>query len=126
VSFDIFLQSFKDGDAAPGDPEAAWRVLAPYLAGALTGGYARVRTPDGEAAVYGAGRDALMINHASGQIIWQIMVDVARAADWVIMPVGCPVCVLREEMINDLPAELQDDAVVVGSGAEVLDVVPQA
>ena len=97
-----------------------------YLAGAPTGGCARVHTPDGEAAVYGAGRDALMINQASGQIIWQIMVDVARVADWVITPVGCPVCVLREKMINDLPAELQDDAVVVGSGAEVLDVVAQA
>jgi hypothetical protein len=54
------------------------------------------------------------------------MVDVARAADWVIMPVGCPVCVLREEMISDLPAELRDDAVVVECGADVLDVVAQA
>ena len=54
VSFDIFLQSFKDGHAAPGDPAAAWHVLGPYLA-APAGGHARVRTRDGEADVYGAG-----------------------------------------------------------------------
>jgi hypothetical protein len=71
VSFDIFLQSFKNGDAAPGDPEAAWRALEPYLAGPPSAGYARARTSDGGAAVYGAGSDALMINHASGQVIWR-------------------------------------------------------
>jgi hypothetical protein len=37
VSFDIFLQSFKNGEAAPGDPEAACRELEPYLAGAPDG-----------------------------------------------------------------------------------------
>lgn len=54
------------------------------------------------------------------------MVDVAKAAGWVIMPVGCPVCVMREDMIGELPAELQDDAVVIRSGAELLDVVARS
>jgi hypothetical protein len=126
VSFDIFLQSFKNGEAAPGDPEAACRELEPYLAGAPDGGYARVRTPDGEAGVYGIGSDALMFNHASGQVIWQVMVNVAKAADWIIIPVGCPVCVMREDMISHMPAELRDNAVVVRSDTEVLDVMDQA
>jgi hypothetical protein len=67
-----------------------------------------------------------MFNHASGQVIWQVMVNVAKAADWIIMPVGCPVCVMREDMISHLPAELRDNAVVVRSGTEVLDVMDQA
>jgi hypothetical protein len=73
--------------------------------------------------VDGLGGASLMINHASGELIWQVMVDVARAAGFVIMPVGCPVCVAREEMIEDLPGELQDGAVVVRSGVELLKAV---
>ena len=42
MSFDIFLQSFKDGEAAPGNPEAARQALEPYLAGAPDEGYALV------------------------------------------------------------------------------------
>ncbi len=126
MSFDIFLQSIKNGEAAPGTPEAAHRALGPYFAGAPDGGYAKVRTADGEADVYGVGSASLMINHAGGEVIWQVMVDVAMAADWVIMPVGCPVCVMREDMISELPAELQDGAVVIRSGAELLDVIARS
>ena len=125
MSFDIFLQSFAGGQAALGDPGAALRVLEPYLAGPADGGYAKARTADGAADVYGLGSDCLMINHASGTLIWQVMVDVARAAGYVILPVGVPACVVREEMIGDLPGELRDGAVVVRSGAELQDAVTQ-
>jgi hypothetical protein len=123
MSFDIFLQSFKDGEATQGNPEAARLALEPYLAGALEEGYARIRTADGEADVYGVGSDSLMFNHAGGESIWQVMVDVARAAEWVIMPVGFPVCVMREDMISELPAELQDAALVISSGADLRDAI---
>jgi hypothetical protein len=79
MSFDIFLQCFKDGEAAPGNPEAARQALEPYLAGAPDEGYALVRTADGEADVYGVGSDHLMFNHPGGEVIWQVMVDVAKA-----------------------------------------------
>jgi len=127
VSFDIFLQSFAGGEAAPGDPVAARRVLDPYLAAPPDGnGYAKVRTDDGEADVYGVGSDSLMINHASGTLIWQVVVDVAEAGGYVILPIGVPACLVREEMTGDLPGELRDGAVVVRSGAELLDAVARA
>jgi hypothetical protein len=47
VSLSVFLQPLKDGEAAPGDPEAARRKLEPYLAEAPARGYGRVRTADG-------------------------------------------------------------------------------
>ena len=126
VSFDIFLQSFKDGVAAAGNAEAARQVLETYLAKVPDEGYALVRTADGEADVYGVGSDSLMFNHAGGVLIWQVMVDVAKAADWVIMPVGCPVCVVRAEMIRELPAGLKDDAVVINSGADLREVIARS
>jgi len=126
MSFDILLQSFKGGEAAPGNPEAARRILEPYLAGDPEEGYALVRTADGEADAYGVGGDHLLFNHAGGEMIWQVMVDVAKAADWVIMPVGCPVCVMRKEMISELPPEMQDNAVVITSGAELQDAIARS
>jgi hypothetical protein len=126
VSFDVFLQSFRCGEAASGEPGAALRELEPYLVGAPSSGCARVRTGDGNADVYGLGGADLMINQASGELIWQVIVDVARAAGYAIMPVGCPVCVVRDEMIDDLPGDLQDGALVVRSGGELLRAIAQA
>jgi hypothetical protein len=123
MSPDIFLQSFSNGGAGGGDPEAALRVLEPYLTAADDAdGRVRVRTDDGEADVYGLG-DGLMVNHASGQLIWQVLVDVSAASDYAIMPIGHPVCVTRKEMIDQLPPELRDAAVVIGSGADLISVM---
>ena len=80
-------------------------------------------TPDGDAEVYGLGGDGLMITHASGEFIWQVMVDVAIAGDYVIMPVGCAVCVVHQEMMDQLPEVLRDRAVLVRSGSDVLSVL---
>jgi hypothetical protein len=82
-----------------------------------------ITTEDGEADVYGLGTDHLMINHASGTHIWQIMIDVARAADLAILPVGGPTCVVDTAMFASLPEELREDAVLVGSGKELLEVI---
>lgn len=123
MSYDVFLQSFVNGGAGGGDPEAAQRVLAPHLTVADGDhGQIRVRTADGEADVYSLG-EGLMVNRASGEDIWQILVDVSAASDYAIMPVGHPVCVTRKEMIAQLPEELREGAVVVGSGEDLLSVL---
>ena len=123
MSFDIFLRSFARGAAAKGDPAAAFRVLEPYFAGDPAGGFADVSTPDGDAEVYGLGGDGLMITHASVSSYGRSLVDVAVAGDYVIMPVGCAVCVVHQEMMDQLPEVLRDRAVVVRSGSDVLSVV---
>lgn len=126
MSFDIFLQAFAGGQAAAGRPDEAFRMLEPHLDRSPADGFAHVTTPDGAADVFGIGTTGLMINHASGESIWQLVVDVAGAGDYAIMPVGTPVCIVREDMKDDLPAALRVDAVVVRSGADVMKVVVNA
>lgn len=54
------------------------------------------------------------------------MVDVARAAEYVIMPVGCPTCMTTIDHIGDLPEELRACAIVVQRGEDVLAAVLHA
>jgi hypothetical protein len=122
VSLDIFLQGFESGDGASGLPDEANRVLQPYLR-VRKDGFAKVVTDDGDAEVYGVGTDGVMFTHASGRRVWDVILEVARAGNWVIMPVGCPTCVPTASMIAELPDDLRAEAVVVNSGADLLDVV---
>lgn len=44
------------------------------------------------------------------------------AGDWVIMPIGAPLCIVREEQRKWVPDELKDEAIVlVRSGSELRD-----
>lgn len=126
MSFGILLQSFAHGQAAAGHPDGAFRALEPYLDGSPADGFAHLATPDGDADVFGIGSTGLMINGDSGEFIWQLLVDVAVAGDYAIMPVGRPVCLVREDMKDDLPEEMRADAVVVRSGADVMNLVTAA
>ena len=96
-------------------------IVTPLLAGAVSDGFGRIVTADGEADLYGLGEDdhGLMINHASGREIWQLIVDVARSGGYAVLPVGCPVCVVDEVMIGHLPDELRQDAVLVHDGGDL-------
>jgi hypothetical protein len=49
MSFDVFLQGFAGGGAAPGRPDAAVQVLTPYLGEASSDGFVRVQRADGDA-----------------------------------------------------------------------------
>jgi hypothetical protein len=120
VSYDIFLQRFKAGESVDGGAREARAVLAGYLVGAPDGGYARLCLIDGEADVYGIGEDSLMFNEISGEQIWQVIVDVARASGQVILPLGGRTCVLDEVMLTELPEFLRTGATIVTSGPELL------
>ena len=121
MSFDIFLQGFVDGEAAPGDRASAIAIVTPLLAGPVSDGFGRIVTVDGEADIYGLGDSdqGLMINHVSGRQIWQLIIDVARAAGYAVLPVGGPVCVVDEVMIGHLPDELRHHAVLVRDGGDL-------
>jgi hypothetical protein len=123
VSFDVFLQRFGDHR---GDARAGARVLEPLLVSPPSDGYGLVRTTDGEADVYGLGTDSLMFTHASGRQVRQVMVDVAHAAGYAIMPVGCPTCVTRVEHVADLPEEVRSSVVVIQNGDDLLATVTDA
>jgi hypothetical protein len=128
VSFDIFFQAFAHGDPVDADEPAATAVLVPWVSGEEPDyKFVRVETSDGGADVYGYGTaNSLMINHAAGRAIWDLMFDVAKAGGYVVLPVGCPTCVTRPEQVDDLPEELRADVVVVHSGDDLLRVVETA
>jgi len=120
MSFDVYLQDFAD---KPADRSASVgrRVLAPLL----DAGAENILTADGSAAVYGASDaplEGLMFNHIEGDRAWDVIFDAAVVGDWVIMPVGAPLCIVREEQRNSVPDELEDEGIVlVRSGSELRD-----
>ena len=81
-----------------------------------------VQVGDGTADVYLDG-DNMMANRISGEDPWDLLVQGARAAGWVIVPVGCPVCLTDDDQRLDLPHDLLDDVVLVSTGAQLLQVI---
>jgi hypothetical protein len=124
VAFDIFLQRFEGGDAADANAADLAAVLDP-LVEARGPGWARIQTSDGAADVYGTDNLAtgVMVNHASGRAVWDVLFELARAGRLAVMPVGCPTCVIEAEQRADLPPELQPEAVEISSGDELFRIV---
>ncbi len=126
MSFDVFLQSFSKGKASDANANAARKVLEPHVVES-DGGWARIETADGEADLYGYDtlNRGLMVNHAAGSDIWDLLVEVASAGGMVIMPVGCRTCVTDQVAVDDLPSDLATSAVVVASGTDLLRVIQE-
>jgi len=120
VSFDIFVQGFRDGDASQLDATQVMGSLAPYASEA-EGAFARLTFADGEADLFGWDdlASGFMINHVSGRIAWDVLVDLARRLRLAILVAGFT-AVVHDSDLADLPEELRADAVIIGSGAELL------
>jgi hypothetical protein len=126
MSFDVFFQRFVGGEAVPGGGEVMRATLAPYIAREEPEHhFALVEYGDGSADVYLDG-DNMMANHITGNEPWHLLVEGARAAEWVIMPVGFPTCITDDGQRADLPDELPADVVLVTNGAELLHVITSA
>ena len=113
------------GEPAAADPAAVLDTLEPYAAQDHT----MLVTTDGGAAIYGLGDPGaghLMINHAGGLVIWDVIYEVARAAGFVIMPVSCGTLVPGAELIPHLPPDLPEPVLQVGSGKDVLAALQSA
>ena len=117
MSFDVFFQGFLAGQSSRRGGAQMREVLAPHVV-ERRDTFLHVRFGDGEADVY-VDDDAMMAHHVSGQDAWDLLLEGARAANWVIMPVGCPTCLTRPDQREELPAELRADAVVVDTGADL-------
>lgn len=123
VSFDVFFQRFRNGDAEPGGGDAMREVLAPYIVREEPEhSFAEVKYGDGMADVY-LSRNSMMANHISGTEPWDLLVRGARAANWVIIPVRCPTCITEESEREHLPDGLGDAAVLVANGDDLLRVI---
>ena len=87
--------------------------------------FAHVVIGDGEADVY-LSEDHMMATHVGGEQPWDLLVIGARAATWVIMPMGYPVLITDEAQRAHLPDGLGDDAMRVRTGQDVLRVLRDA
>ena len=115
MSFDIVLQRFMHGEPAAADSVAVLGALEPYAAHDQT----MLLAADGDAAIYGLDDPSaghLMINHAGGLDIWDVIYELARVAGFVIMPIGCGTLVPDAELIPHLPRELPEPILQVFSG----------
>jgi len=84
--------------------------------------FALVEYGDGSADVY-LDRGGMMANHVSGERPWDLLVQGAQAAGWVIMPVGCTTCITDERQRAHVPDGLDDDVTLVDSGEALLRVI---
>jgi hypothetical protein len=129
MSFDIHLQAFKDGEAVDRDgAEVRQRLLRVAKRYEPESGFVEVGDDLGPADIYGvppegAALKSLMFNHV-GDNGFDLLVEVAQIARLVVMPLGCPVCIVHEEQRQDLPPELAEaDVEVVTTGKALLDVI---
>lgn len=124
VSFDVFFQPFRNGEAGSGGGDRMRAVLRPHITREEPEQkFARVEIGTGSADVY-LDDDSMLANRISGEEPWDLLVQGARAAGWVILPVGCPTCITDEQQREHLPPELKEEEVVlVSSGAELLGAI---
>lgn len=121
----MFVQGFRHGAARTMERGVFDTVFGPHTDHAEPEyGYQHVATADGaEADVYveaaGDGLAGVMINDFSPGQVLDLVAEFARQADAVIIPVGCPTLLVSSEQIRHLPRELQDDVLVVETGADI-------
>ena len=121
MSFDVFFQGFLAGASSERGGVQMREVLAPHISEEDVT-FLRVRVGDGEADIY-LRDDGMMANHIAGRDPWDLLVQGARAANWVIMPAGCPTCLTQSRQQEELPQGLDDEVVVVETGADLRAVI---
>lgn len=123
MSFDVFFQPFTNGEMGSGGGDKMREVLSPYIKREEPEHtFALLEIGTGSADLY-LDENSMMANHISGDEPWDVLVQGAQAAGWVIIPVGCPTCITDEQQREHLPAELQEAVVLVRSGTELLQAI---
>ena len=126
MSFDVFVQAFRNGDATPADADAVRQILTQYVTETDSAGFARLSTADGGADLYGYDElgSGFMANHVSGSDAWEVLVRAAVAGGLVIIPVGCPVGITDRSSFEHLPDGLRAGEVsIVSSGTQLIDLI---
>ncbi|MET4622977.1 hypothetical protein ABIE18_004457 [Arthrobacter sp. 2762] len=123
MSFDVYFQGFRDGGNTSGGGEIVRLKLEPYIVREDPAqNFAYVEYGDGSIDVY-LNEDSMVANHVVGEEPWKLLFDAAQAADWVILPVGCPTCITDEAQRRHLPEELDAEVAVVSSGEDLLRII---
>lgn len=123
VSFDVFFQRFLHGEVLSGGGELMRQVLQSFITSEQPEHhFLLLECADGTADVYLHGDD-MMANQVSGEEAWDLLVRGAREAGWVILPIGCATCITDEAQHEHLPEGLDEGAVLVATGNELLSVI---
>ena len=117
MAFDIF---FAPVPGLPFDGDAVQRLLDADAARSHLGATV-VTTRDGGADIYGPpDPDSwLMVNHAEGSDVWELMYQMAAAGPYQVMPIGCETFVTAADHLGLVPDEAQRPIVLVACGAEM-------
>ncbi|WP_158780836.1 hypothetical protein [Streptomyces sp. NRRL S-237] len=123
MSFDIFVCRFENGEPASLDMSAAHEILAPHVVARDPEiGFLQVSTAEGEeAGVYLNGPTGITLNRFGGDGIMELLADLLRRLDAVLVVPGGSTIIRRDEDRALLPAALKDEwpVVVARSGAEI-------
>lgn len=127
MALDIHMIPFEGGDSGVVDREVGDEILD-GLATDREESFLRIVTDDGDAEVYGVDDPStgLMITHAAGRTVWDVIYLLAKRAGYTVLPVGCPMCITDEEQRSDLPESIPQPVIVISSGADLLDAVENA
>ncbi|MFF5177057.1 hypothetical protein ACFY2Q_03385 [Micromonospora sp. NPDC000316] len=125
MSYDMFVQRFEQGDAAPMAGDAFLAVFAPRAdRRGPQHSYWHISADDGGTAdLYATLADdtlgSLIISRFSVGAVLDLLVKFVGLADAVVLPPGYPALLAHESQRCHLPEELRADAVVVQAGADV-------
>jgi hypothetical protein len=128
VSYDVFLFRFEHGETTDIDAGRLMSLVEPLIVHRAEN-FARVRAADGgEADLYGVDENAatLMFSHWSWGGICDLMADLARELDMVIVPPDRPAMIAAERQRAHLPDEFTAEATVVRTGADIQRVINPA
>lgn len=129
MSFDVFVQRMVNGELAAADSDVLRELIAPHVTSTEPeSDYAQLRFDDGTADLYGYGDlgSGFMVNHVSGRLAWDLVATVATRCDMTLMAPGVAPMISSEPTRAHLPDGLGEEAVVVTSGAEILEVFAAA
>ncbi|MEU4481955.1 hypothetical protein AB0F68_28400 [Micromonospora sp. NPDC023966] len=125
MSYDMFVQRFDQGDAAPMADDAFLVVFEPRVDHREPQhSYWHITVDDGgEADIYAAladgTLDSLMVTRFSTGTVLDMLVKFIGLADAVVLAPDCPTLLAHEGQRHHLPEELRADAVVVHAGSDV-------
>lgn len=131
MSYDLCLTRFDEGEAVEIDAPEFWQLLASaWEAPPDKHGFVRLVLGAGEADVYagqfGVPQDSVMINHFGGDEIMDLIVELARQADAVIIAPDSPPLLTRTDQREQLPPDMDlGEPILITSGHELRQTIEQ-
>lgn len=129
MSFDVYAQRFVDGEPVDEDSGLVRDLVAPHVARIESGSdFAELHFDDGTADFYGIANPGtgFMVNHISGDRAWDLLARVASGGDMVLMAPSVPPMIFNDAARRHLPVALQDEVVVLATGADILRTITGA